>query len=118
MRNGGIPVVDLFAGPGGLGEGFSSVADASGCAVFHIGLSIEMDPAAHTTLELRSFFRQFRKGSAPEAYYERLRGTITTEELFTQHPLQAGNARTEAWLAELGKVPTKELNDRIRQAVA
>ncbi|MCX6620664.1 MAG: DNA cytosine methyltransferase, partial [Acidobacteria bacterium] len=77
-----------------------------------------MDPDAHTTLELRSFFRQFPQGAAPEAYYQRLRGTITTEELFAQHPVQAAHARAEAWLAELGKVPTKELHERIRQAVA
>jgi DNA (cytosine-5)-methyltransferase 1 len=76
-----------------------------------------MDPDAHTTLELRSFFRQFPKGAAPDEYYQRLRGTITTEGLFAQHPVQAAHARTEAWLAELGKVPTKELHERIRQAL-
>jgi DNA (cytosine-5)-methyltransferase 1 len=75
-----------------------------------------MDPDAHTTLELRSFFRQFPKDAAPDEYYQRLRGTITTEELFAQHPVQAAHARTEAWLAELGKVPTRELHERIRQA--
>jgi DNA (cytosine-5)-methyltransferase 1 len=84
---------------------------------FTVRLSIEMDPNAHTTLELRSFFRQFPEGAAPEAYYQRLRGTITTEELYEQHPVQAARARAEAWLAELGKVPTTELHGRIRQAV-
>jgi len=45
-----IPVIDLFAGPGGLGEGFSSVRDARGGKVFDIRLSVENDPAAHQTL--------------------------------------------------------------------
>ena len=41
-----IPVIDLFAGPGGLGEGFSAVVDKSGKPVFNIELSIEKDPIA------------------------------------------------------------------------
>ena len=114
--SGAIPIVDLFAGPGGLGEGFAACMQGTHSA-FNVRLSIEMDPDAHTTLELRSFFRQFPKGAAPEGYYERLRGTITTEELFARHPVQVAHAQAEAWCAELGKVPTKELDERIRQAV-
>lgn len=48
-----VPVIDLFAGPGGLGEGFSSVADGS----FRVVVSIEKDPAAHETLRLRAAHR-------------------------------------------------------------
>lgn len=113
-----IPVVDLFAGPGGLGEGFSSCMNGSQQPAFKVRLSIEMDPDAHTTLELRSFFRQFLPGRAPTDYYDRLRGIITTEELFARHPRQAKAAHAEAWLAELGKIPEKELNDRIKHAIA
>ena len=50
-----IPIIDLFAGPGGLGEGFSSVLDEKGNRTFQIKLSIEKDPYAHQTLRLRSF---------------------------------------------------------------
>jgi DNA (cytosine-5)-methyltransferase 1 len=46
-----IPVVDLFAGPGGLGEGFSSTGK------FKIVVSAEMDPSAHKTLTLRAYYR-------------------------------------------------------------
>ena len=54
-----IPVIDIFAGPGGLGEGFSSVIKWNK-RVFDVRLSIEMDANAHKTLELRSFFRKSR----------------------------------------------------------
>ena len=53
-----IPVIDLFAGPGGLAEGFSSFIN-NGERLFVIRLSIEKDIDAHITLQLRSFYRQF-----------------------------------------------------------
>lgn len=49
-----IPVVDLFAGPGGLGEGFSALENGE---AFQIIVSAEKDPIAHETLRLRAFFR-------------------------------------------------------------
>lgn len=49
-----IPVVDLFAGPGGLGEGFSSLRNGN---AFLIAVSAEKDPVAHQTLHLRAFYR-------------------------------------------------------------
>ncbi|PMZ18168.1 DNA (cytosine-5-)-methyltransferase, partial [Pseudomonas sp. FW306-02-F08-AA] len=52
-------VVDIFAGPGGLAEGFSSVLSKDGNRAFSIALSVEKDKAAHSTLQLRSFLRQF-----------------------------------------------------------
>ena len=66
-----IPIIDLFAGPGGLGEGFSSYKN-SGLTPFEIALSIEKDPVAHQTLKLRSFTRQF-KNDIPEEYYNYVR---------------------------------------------
>ncbi|MEM9417690.1 MAG: DNA cytosine methyltransferase [Planctomycetota bacterium] len=52
-----IPVIDLFAGPGGLGEGFSSLKRNKKPA-FKIALSVEKDRHAHSTLRLRSFMRK------------------------------------------------------------
>lgn len=60
-------IVDLFAGPGGLGEGFAAY---EGGTRFKIALSAEMEASAHQTLSLRSFFRHVRGDSkALEAYY-------------------------------------------------
>lgn len=102
-----IPVIDLFAGPGGLGEGFSSLFK-NDKRKFEIKLSIEKDINAHLTLELRSFTRQFPPNELPNEYYNLLsepnlvNRTILREKLFESYPEQAEIARNEAWLAELG----------------
>jgi len=66
-----IPVVDIFAGAGGLGEGFEAYGDGSR---FHVALSAEMDRHAVRTLHTRAFFRSFPKDEAPRSYYQYLRG--------------------------------------------
>ena len=109
-----IPVVDLFAGPGGLGEGFSSFQSGS-AAPFDIRLSIEKDEAACATLTLRKFFRQFEE--PPEeiaAYYA---GEISKKELFAAYPEQAARAQLATWQAELGKEPEETVAKRVREAV-
>lgn len=63
-------VVDIFAGPGGLAEGFSRVTGEAGGPPFRVELSIENEPAAHRTLRLRSFLHQF--GSTIPAFYHDL----------------------------------------------
>ena len=69
MKKKHIPIVDLFAGPGGLGEGFSSVCNGN---AFKIVVSAEMESSAHKTLLLRSFYRILkRNGSdALQSYYK------------------------------------------------
>jgi DNA (cytosine-5)-methyltransferase 1 len=57
-----IPVIDVFAGPGGLNEGFSSIRDASGAGVFKTVASIEMEKSAVETLRLRAAIRGMRAG--------------------------------------------------------
>jgi DNA (cytosine-5)-methyltransferase 1 len=114
-----IPVIDVFAGPGGLGEGFASLQDSEGQSPFKVCLSIEKDPVAYMTLHLRSFFRQFDHGGVPDDYYEYLRGNIGKEQLFKKYPEEAKNAEQEVWLAELGgeKVDHQEADMRIRNAL-
>lgn len=113
MNNRYIPVIDLFAGPGGLGEGFAAYARSGGKAEFKIQLSIEKDIYAHKTLELRSFFHQFPYGKVPPEYYSHIRGEISRDRLFSAYPSQAGSASHEAWLATLGEVSPKIVDKRI-----
>jgi len=114
-----IPIIDLFAGPGGLGEGFTSVLDKKGNRAFKIALSIEKDEFAHSTLTLRSFLRQFPFKKLPDEYYKFLRGELKgIEELYDTYPEQAKDAKEEAWQFELGKPETHETVDkRIRKAL-
>ena len=114
-----IPVIDVFAGPGGLGEGFSAFRDHQGRPVFKIALSIEKNPDAHKTLKLRSFYRQFRKPNLPEEYYDCLRGKLTVDELYQKFPAEAACADSESWRAELGtdEFPAALIDGRIRKAL-
>lgn len=112
-----IPVIDLFAGPGGLGEGFASLRDDAGERQFRIALSIEMNGDARRTLRLRSFYRQFSSGSVPDSYYEFLRGRISLDELFRRFPKEAELSDREAWQAELGKIDVAEVDRRIDYAL-
>lgn len=107
-----IPIIDLFAGPGGLGEGFSSVVNDQNERLFKIALSIEKDDFAHQTLTLRSFTRQFPPGKIPNEYYQFLQGRTSIEHLYNTYPKHAITARSEAWKFTLGKPETYKLLDR------
>lgn len=117
MSDSVIPVVDLFAGPGGLGEGFMSVRGPDGRRHFDIRLSIEKDEFAHETLKLRTFFRQFSSSEVPDAYYETLRGRLTRTELYNSYPIQAAKADAICWCAELGNdgVPLEKVRRRVAE---
>lgn len=99
-----IPIIDIFAGPGGLGEGFSSVINKSEEHIFKIALSVEMEHFAHETLTLRSFYRQFlyKNMPIPDEYYNYISGDITRDELFDKYQEEAKAAQEEAICAELG----------------
>jgi DNA (cytosine-5)-methyltransferase 1 len=98
-----IPVIDVFAGPGGLGEGFSALGRLEGKQYFKIGVSVEKEESAHKTLQLRSFFRQFSYCDVPEDYYSFLRGKILIEDLYDRHHDQYAAAKKEAIQLELGR---------------
>lgn len=71
-----IGVIDIFAGPGGLGEGFSSLETRFGSGIhpFELAVSAEMEASAHDTLRLRAFYRLLchREGTPPPEYFEYL----------------------------------------------
>lgn len=121
-----IPVVDVFAGPGGLGEGFASVtsSDDSFDRRFKIALSIEKDPFAHQTLLLRTFLRQFPLNQLPDEYYSFLTGQVKDiKEVYDLYPNKFAAAKEQAWKAILGfdkevkGVDTSEIDERIRTAI-
>jgi DNA (cytosine-5)-methyltransferase 1 len=116
-----IPVIDIFAGPGGLSEGFCSLLNNENNRIFEIALSIEKDYYAHMTLTLRSFFRQFNHGEAPADYYEFVRGNITLEQLYSRHPEQAAIAQIESWNITLGEskgsTRNTDVDHKIREAL-
>lgn len=95
-----VPVIDLFAGPGGLGEGFSALEhDGFG---FDVVLSVEKDRAAYETLLVRSFFRQLCRNDLQPQYYQYLRGEITREALFRALPDEAAEATARCLHLEMG----------------
>jgi DNA (cytosine-5)-methyltransferase 1 len=114
-----IPIIDLFAGPGGLGEGFTSIVDNDNNRFFRIALSIERDEFAHKTLTLRSFLRQFPFKKLPKEYYQFVRGEIAgIEEIYKLYPEKADEAKREAWKFSLGKAEDhKEIDRRIKEGL-
>lgn len=112
-----FPIIDLFAGPGGLAEGFSSLTDDAGERVFKIKLSIEKDTHAHQTLTLRSFVRQFPFKRLPVEYYQFLKGEIGLVDLYNSYPEEYKEARNEAWMATLGETPETEIDHRIKNSL-
>ena len=102
-----IQIVDLFSGPGGLGEGFLSCRRQDGSRAYQIAVSIEKDHAAHKTLRLRAFLRQFNK--FPSEYYEWIAGNIKCPDWERLYPLEWNAAENEALCAELGKSETSAL---------
>jgi DNA (cytosine-5)-methyltransferase 1 len=94
-------VVDLFAGPGGLGEGFSALRGQGGERRFEIALSVEKEPWAHDTLRLRAFLRQFE--TFPDIYYAWINGDTDAPDWSSLFPSEWKAAGEEAQCLELGK---------------
>ena len=89
------PVVDIFAGPGGLAEGFAQ-------AGYEILLSAEMNKVACDTLRIRKFFHQFSENNVPKEFYQFLRGEITFEVLIEGYPKEWSSACETVANVELG----------------
>ena len=107
-------VIDLFAGPGGLAEGFASVR-AGRHRPFEIALSVEKEPTAHSTLRLRSFLRQF-PDALPAEYLPYLAGTTGQPEWSALYPCQWAAAEEHALKLELGtKAASEALAPRLAE---
>ena len=100
-----IPIIDLFAGPGGLGEGFSSLRNREGAPVFQSILSVECDDQAYKTLRLRAYLRKIigPDGKVPAVYirYMKEHTAEAFDELISYRPHLWTAACEEAVRAEL-----------------
>lgn len=98
-----IGIVDLFAGPGGLGEGFAAL-EVNGFRPFKIGVSVEKEASAHRTLTLRAFLREHRAraGTLPGEYIDFHAGRIPEPDWASVDRSAWHTASSEALCLELG----------------
>ena len=96
-------IVDLFAGPGGLGEGFASLVE-DGHAPFRIGISVEKEASAHRTLRLRAFLREYRArhGVLPKEFIDFHAGLASVPDWSAVDAEAWQHAIDEARALELG----------------
>jgi DNA (cytosine-5)-methyltransferase 1 len=114
-----IKIIDLFAGPGGLGEGFSALKE-NGKNPFEIAISIEKESSAYKTLALRAFYRQFGD-NIPEEYYQFIRGELgknPEDELYKieRFTKQVTEAQKEARCLTLGE-DNRKINAAINDTI-
>ncbi|MDH2382841.1 DNA cytosine methyltransferase [Bradyrhizobium sp. CER78] len=108
-------IVDLFAGPGGLAEGFASIRNKDDSRPFRIALSAEKEESAFETLRLRSFVRQFN-GKAPAEYYNFLNGKVPEPDWSLLYPNEWKAACNETVRLELGsKKGIEEIDERLSE---
>ena len=111
-----IPVIDVFAGPGGLNEGFAQFRTSDGKAYFKPRLAAEMNSHAVATLRLRKYFRLCLKNNNLEKYLH---------HLSSKAHLRSESENDENWIAanaevakiELGVEADNDKFDRLLHAV-
>lgn len=113
-----IPVIDLFAGPGGLGEGFASFTKANGEQPFRLAISLEMEAWAHSTLRFRAFLRQLGRPLTAEEWTIAAKSTSGPAQLMQRFLPEAERARREALQRTLGHHDPHAIRREIRSAIA
>lgn len=113
-----IAVVDVFAGCGGLSEGFSQLRH-DGTFPFDVRLHIEKESAPIRTLQLRTFYHQFREEKVPEGYYAYVRGEMERDDLLRTHRSELEEAERRCLQVELGNPETDRamINRKISEAI-
>ena len=85
--------LDLFAGAGGLSEGFMR-------AGFNPVAHVEMDRAACFTLRTRMAYHSLKESGNIEQYAKYLKGTINRTQLYAQVPKEVIQSVINAEIAE------------------
>ena len=109
------PVVDLFAGPGGLGEGFAELGIKDSAPAFSSIASVEEEEFAYRTLLLRHFYRLFRREDVPDSYYDYLASRISREELVSKNIDHWKKAERAVLKVSLGPEKHDEVRKLIKQ---
>jgi DNA (cytosine-5)-methyltransferase 1 len=102
--------IDLFAGAGGLSEGFVR-------AGFNPIAHVEMKKEACDTLKTRAAFHWLKENNQIEIYYSYLKGQVTRDELWSSIPQHLINSVinreiSEESLPDIFKIIDKELNGK------
>lgn len=113
-----IKIIDVFAGPGGLNEGFSSVRDKNGEPTFEMAGSFEMDAMAVRTLQLRAAAREVGAIKDPD-YLRFLHGDLSLDELLARPEFHRAHEKAASHVhhLELGQATRDESDRLIAQAV-
>lgn len=88
-----INFLDIFAGAGGLAEGFVRAGYSPIC-------HIEMDPAACNTLRTRATYHYLMRNNGNELYKKYLTGKITRNELYSSVPKEVINTIIQEEISE------------------
>lgn len=109
MRNNRYFAIDLFAGCGGLGEGFIQ-------AGFEIIGQIEMDYWACETLKTRHLYYELKKRKKLHLYYKYVKGLVSQEEIFKKFPDIAKLIMGRVIGVEFGEMQIDEIIKKIEFA--
>jgi len=115
-----VPVIDLFAGPGGLNEGFGSVGESDGLPAFQTVASFEMDSSAHQTLVLRHIYRDMKRGAGvTRSYHDFINGLIDWDTFVADEATAVllENATRDVHQIELGPSNRARADRLIRAAL-
>jgi DNA (cytosine-5)-methyltransferase 1 len=105
-----LTAVDLFAGCGGISEGFTK-------AGFQVAAFLECDPSAANTLRSRAAFHEFRNSRRLSHYNRYFREEISFEELLRKFPDLADRIEASVVEKAFGRHRYVDLIAAIRNAL-